>query len=193
MINEFYYYAIYKPYNVISQFSKENEQDLTLKDLFSVPSDVYPIGRLDKDSEGLLLLSNDSGLNEQLLHPSNKVTKTYLAQIEGVPSEESVLRLKKGIAIVIHKKTHQTLPASVFVIDEPFQIPIRNPPIRFRKNIPTSWLKIEIKEGKNRQVRKMCAAVGLPVLRLIRISMGKYTLPVLENGWIRKIMKSEII
>ncbi len=188
------YYIIFKPYNVLSQFSKEGPEDVTLSDLnFTFPKEVYPVGRLDKDSEGLLLLSNDKTLNIKLLNPKKEHTRTYWVQVEGTPTSEALLRLTKGVDISINGKTHRTLPANVDVLeDEPNQLPARNPPIRFRANIPTTWLAITLTEGKNRQVRRMCAAIGCPVLRLVRWSMESVTLEGMRAGEVRIVDKTLI-
>jgi 23S rRNA pseudouridine2457 synthase len=171
------YFAIYKPYMMISQFTPENEGDVTLADLdFDFPKDCYTIGRLDKDSEGLLLLTNDNHLKTKVLEPKFKQSKTYYAQVEGIPTVEAMQHLQRGVEISINGKKHKTLPAKASILDECPALPERNPPIRFRAAIPTTWIQLTITEGKNRQVRRMCAAVGLPVLRLVRFSMGNLTL-----------------
>lgn len=158
---------------MLSQFSREHEHHVTLADLdFEFAKDVYPIGRLDADSEGLLLLSNDKSLTDKLLHPNRKVAKTYLAQIEGIPTTDGLQKLKRGVIIKVKKKEHKTLPCEVSLLTEEPNLPERNPPIRFRKFIPTSWVSITIKEGKNRQVRRMFASINNPVLRLVRVSLG---------------------
>lgn len=167
-------FAIYKPYGMLSQFTKEMDYHQTLADLeFDFEKDVYPIGRLDRDSEGLLLLSNNKTLTSRILEPSQKIKKTYLAQVEGVPNEKALLQLERGILLKINKKEFQTSPSIVRVLPESeIHFPERNPPIRKRKNKPTSWVEISIVEGKNRQVRKMFAHVQFPVLRLIRVGIG---------------------
>ena len=179
----FHYFAVYKPYMMICQFTPENYGDVTLSDLgFDIPKDCYSVGRLDKDSEGLLLISNDNLLKTKFLNPQFNHHKTYLAQVEGAATNESIADLRKGVEISIDGKKYKTLPAAVEVLtDEPF-LPPRNPPIRFRASIPTTWIKITITEGKNRQVRKMCAAVGFPVLRLVRHSLEDLELADLKNG-----------
>lgn len=170
------YIIFYKPYQVLSQFSPEQDKK-TLADFFSsLPKNVYPVGRLDYDSEGLLLLTNDKALTHQLLEPRNKHHRTYFVQVEGVPGVEALDRLRHGVTIAINGKAHHTAPAIVKHFDTPPEVPDRYPPIRFRKEIPTSWLSITLTEGKNRQVRRMTAAVGLPTLRLIRHSIGSITI-----------------
>ncbi len=171
MTQSYHYYLFHKPYGVLSQFSKEKPNHVTLADFLSLPKDVYPVGRLDKDSEGLLLLTNDNKLKTRLLNPSSKVTKTYVVQLDKDITDDAIGKLEAGITIKVKKKPYTTLPANVKKITD-FKYPERNPPVRYRANIPTSWIMIEIHEGKNRQIRKMCASVGFPVLRLIRVSIG---------------------
>ncbi len=169
-------YIIYKPYGMLSQFTKEAAHHVTLADLdFNFGKDVYPVGRLDADSEGLLLLSSDKSLNKKILHPSKKQNKTYLVQVEGSPNQQDFDVFADGINIKIKGKIHACLPASARVLSESPDLPERIPPIRVRKNIPDTWVEITLLEGKNRQVRKMCASVGFPVLRLVRVSLSKWT------------------
>jgi 23S rRNA pseudouridine2457 synthase len=187
------YFAIYKPYMMISQFTPENEGDVTLADLdFDFPKDCYTIGRLDKDSEGLLLLTNDNQLKTKVLEPKYKQAKTYYAQVEGTPTADEMQRLQRGVEISINGKKHKTLPAKASILDESPVLPERNPPIRFRAAIPTTWIQLTITEGKNRQVRRMCAAVGLPVLRLVRFSMGDLTLQDIDLQQVRALEKDFI-
>ncbi len=171
------YYFVFKPYGMLSQFTREQEGQVTLADLgFHFPANAYPVGRLDADSEGLLLITNDKSLNAKLLNPKSHAPKTYLAQVEGIPSEADLEKLRQGIVIRINGEAYRTKPAQVRLLTEAPDLPVRNPPIRVRKSIPDSWLEITLTEGKNRQVRRMGAAVGFPVLRLVRIAIGAYRL-----------------
>lgn len=170
-------YIIYKPYGMLSQFTKEVETHVTLADLdFKFDSDVYPVGRLDSDSEGLLLLTNDKSLNQRLLSPKSKSPKVYHIQVEGTPSEAALQQIREGVTIRIKGKSIETQPCQINrVVDLP-QFPDRVPPIRVRKSIPTTWLAITLTEGKNRQVRRMLATINHPVLRLIRTQFAGYQL-----------------
>jgi 23S rRNA pseudouridine2457 synthase len=165
-----------KPYGVICQFSRDGMHP-TLADYIALP-DFYPAGRLDTDSEGLLALTDDGQLQHRITDPKHKLPKTYWVQVEGVPDEDALERLRNGIAL----NDISTQPAEARVIDEPAGLWPRDPPIRARKNIPTNWLELTLREGKNRQVRRMTAAVGLPTLRLIRYCIGEWTLDGIEPG-----------
>lgn len=164
-----------KPYGVISQFSEHNTYD-SLKDFIPIKN-VYPAGRLDADSEGLVILTDNGQFQNRLSSPSSNIEKIYLVQVENIPKMEEIMRLEKGIQI----SSYVTKKSKVKLIEEP-QLWERNPPIRKRKFIPTSWLEIKISEGKNRQVRKMTAAIGCPTLRLIRTAVGDYSLGNLQPG-----------
>ncbi|MEL7119845.1 MAG: pseudouridine synthase [Bacteroidota bacterium] len=189
----FDYFIIYKPYGYLSQFTKETEDHLTLADLdFPFPSDAYPVGRLDKDSEGLLIITNDKKLNAKLLHPKNKHRRTYLVQVDNIPTKEAIDQLSQGVDIKINKKIHHTLPATATLLSNPPTLPDRDPPVRFRKNIPTAWVSLTLTEGKNRQVRRMCAKVGYPVLRLVRLRIENLVLDPLLVGSVKRVEKTEI-
>jgi 23S rRNA pseudouridine2457 synthase len=165
-----------KPYGVICQFSRDGMHP-TLADYIAVP-EVYPAGRLDTDSEGLLLLTDDGKLQHRITDPKHKLPKTYWVQVEGAPDEAALQQLQRGVQL----KDGMTLPAEARAMDEPAGLWPRNPPVRFRQNIPTSWIALTIREGKNRQVRRMTAAVGFPTLRLIRYRIGDWMLDGIAPG-----------
>ena len=165
-----------KPFNVLSQFSDSGSQTTTLAEFIPLP-DVYPAGRLDKDSEGLLLLTDSGRLQHKIAHPKHSKEKSYWVQLEGQISEQALQQLRKGVSL----KDGLTRPAKARAINEP-SVWERIPPIRERKNIPTSWIELTITEGRNRQVRRMTAAVGFPTLRLIRHRIGPWQLKKLQPG-----------
>jgi len=174
--------AFHKPYGVLSQFSPDESSNRTLAD-FGFPKEVYPVGRLDADSEGLLLLSDEAGFNTRLLDPEFGHSRSYWVQVERIPSEESIARLASGIAI----QDYITRPCRAWLLDPRPEIPSRNPPIRVRKNVPDSWIGIELTEGRNRQVRRMTAAVGHPTLRLLRVRIGGLELGIFCPGEWREL------
>ena len=176
---------------MLSQFTKEAEHHITLSELYDFPKDVYSVGRLDKDSEGLLILTNDKRLNHKLLNPKFNHKKTYHVQVEGIPDVNSIEQLKKGVGIKLKKTVYRTKPAEVSFLEN-VDYKERVPPVRFRKNIPTSWLSITISEGKNRQVRKMCASIGFPCLRLIRASIESIHLHNFSNLDVEEVSKNFI-
>ena len=176
-----------KPFNVVCQFSPHVLADgalghATLNDYIEIPN-VYAAGRLDTDSEGLLILTDDGALQHRLSHPKHKEIKTYWAQVEGTPHTSDLQALKHGIDL----GDFVTQPAAVRVMDEPPNLWVRVPPIRERKAIPTTWLEIKISEGKNRQVRRMTAKIGFPTLRLIRYAIGAYTIDDIKTGTYKMI------
>jgi 23S rRNA pseudouridine2457 synthase len=185
------YFIIYKPYHVLTQFSSEGEKK-SLAQYFKVPKDVYPVGRLDYDSEGLLLLTNDKQLNHRLLNPARKHEREYWVQVEGLATQEALKNLRTGVTISINGVAHKTLPCKADLISNEPVVAERNPPIRFRKNIPVSWISLTLTEGKNRQVRRMTAKIGFPTLRLIRYRIEKITLNGLKPGAMKELSKEEM-
>ncbi len=184
------YFMIHKPYGCLSQFSGEAE-DFTLADLDEFPRDVYPVGRLDKDSEGLLLLTNDKRLNNKLLNPRFAHEREYWVQVEGEAREQHLEALRAGVEIRVKKEVYRCRPLKASILEGHFLLE-RNPPIRFRKHIPTSWLSLCLTEGKNRQVRRMTAKVGLPTLRLFRYRIQDLVLPDGEPGLVKELSRKEL-
>jgi len=180
--------ALNKPYGVLSQFTPEPGSKWRTLAEFGLPAGVYSIGRLDADSEGLLLLSDEPGLNTRLLDPTRARRREYWAQVEGVPAPVSLARLEQGGVAL---DNYQTLPCRVRRLDPPPAVAPRTPPIRVRKNIPDSWLALELTEGKNRQVRRMTAAIGHPTLRLIRVRIGEFGAHGLAPGKWRELTAAE--
>lgn len=178
--------AFHKPCGVLSQFTPDGSPNRTLSE-FGFPKEVYPIGRLDSDSEGLLLLSDEEGLNTRLLDPERGHTRRYWAQVERIPSGESLARLAGGVAI----QEYKTRPCKAWLLDSQPDVPPRDPPIRVRKNVPDCWIALELTEGKNRQVRRMTAAIGHPTLRLLRVAIGELELGKLPSGLWRELTADE--
>ena len=169
--------AFHKPYGVLSNFTPDGSPNRTLAE-FKFPKNVYPIGRLDADSEGLLLLTDEPALNERLLHPKQAHPREYWAEVERIPTPAALHQLERGVLV----QGHTTLPCRAQFLEPQPQLPPRDPPIRFRKKVPTCWIALELIEGKNRQVRRMTAAVGHPTLRLLRVRIGEYRLENLKCG-----------
>jgi 23S rRNA pseudouridine2457 synthase len=179
--------AFNKPHGVLSQFTTDLPGQRTLAQ-FGFPRRVYPLGRLDLDSEGLLLLSDEGALNARLLNPKEAHWRTYHVQVEGLPTAGALRKISAGVVV----QGRLTLPARCRVLEVAPTLPPRDPPVRFRKNIPTSWISVELHEGRNRQVRKMTAAVGLPTLRLVRVRIGAFELPAgLPQGEWRELSAAE--
>lgn len=182
------YVLFYKPFNVLCQFSPEPGKQ-TLKDHLSLPTDIYPVGRLDYDSEGLLLLTNDNVVKHKLTDPASEHPKIYCTQVERIPDEAALEQLRRGVII----EGKRTKPAEVRLLTEEPSFPERSVPIRFRKNVPTAWISLTLREGRNRQVRRMTAAVGHPTLRLVRTAIGSLTIGTLQPGEWREVARTEII
>ena len=177
---------------VLSQFTSEGGKK-SLADVCDVPKDVYPVGRLDYDSEGLLILTNDTTLNHRLLHPMHKHEREYWVQVDGEITNDAIVNLQSGVTISIDGKSYSTLPCKASKFITPPIIIDREPPIRVRKNIPTSWISLVLQEGKNRQVRRMTAAVGFPTLRLIRYRIEQLTIDDLKPGEIMQLQQTNIM
>lgn len=189
---QLHYFIFYKPYQVLCQFSPEPGKTVLSDVLPPLPSDVYPAGRLDYDSEGLLLLTNDGSLISRLLEPRYAHPRSYLVQVEGMISSDALNALRAGIVIKVNGKEYRTGKTQAEACTVPPEVPERNPPIRYRKYLPTSWIHLTLGEGKNRQVRKMTAAVGFPTLRLIRYSIGGITMKGLAPGQCRTLTGKEL-
>jgi 23S rRNA pseudouridine2457 synthase len=178
--------AFNKPFGVLSQFTSDGSSHRTLAE-FGFPPRVYPLGRLDADSEGLLLLSDEPAVNERLLHPRHAHRRIYWAQVERIPGAQALADLAKGLQI----QQRQTLPCRAWLLKPQVQVPPRQPPIRFRKTVPTCWIALELVEGKNRQVRRMTAAIGHPTLRLLRVQIGNFALGDLPAGKWKEMSAAE--
>jgi 23S rRNA pseudouridine2457 synthase len=179
------YFLVDKPFGMLSQFTREHPDHRVLGELHPFPKEVYPVGRLDRDSEGLLILTDDGRLNQALLHPRFGHPRTYWVQVEGIPDAATRRRLAAGPTIRVKKQDHRCHPLTVLPIE--VNLPDRDPPVRARKTVPDSWLALTLTEGKNRQVRRMCAAVGHPVLRLIRHAIGEVSRADLGGQAVRKV------
>jgi 23S rRNA pseudouridine2457 synthase len=188
--NVYRYFKVYKPYGMLSQFTREAGHP-SLADLdFRFPKDVYPVGRLDHDTEGLLLLTNDPGINKALLAPDSKKRKTYWVQVEGLPDDTALTALRAGVTINLKGKLHQTLPALVKNMPPP-NLPERNPSVNYLKHPVNSWIELSLTEGKNHQVRKMTAKVGHPTLRLIRFAIENVTLEGTQPGEVLEMKQAD--
>lgn len=186
-----HYFIVYKPYEVLTRFGKEGDKAV-LSDFFDVPRDVYPVGRLDYDSEGLLILTNDKSMNHRLLNPRFAHEREYWVQVDGAVTNEAIRQLQEGVQINVDGKPFRTRGCDAAIFPEDPFVPERNPPIRFRKHIPAPWLRLILREGKNRQVRKMTAAIGFPTLRLIRYRIEKLTVEGMQPGDITELTQGEM-
>jgi 23S rRNA pseudouridine2457 synthase len=187
-----HYYLFYKPYQTLSQFSAEGDKKTLADYLPGIPKNVYPVGRLDYDSEGLLLLTDDTRLNHHLLNPLFAHQRTYWVQVEGAITNDAIAQLQQGVTIAIDGKPHRTRKAIAKILIDAPDVPERHPPIRYRKDIPTSWVALTLTEGKNRQVRRMTAAVGFPTLRLVRSAIGSLVIDGLQPGTHRLLSEADV-
>ena len=183
-------YRFWKPYGVLTKFTDEQHRP-TLADYVQIPK-IYAAGRLDLDSEGLLLLTDSGSLSHRLTDPRFEHRRTYWAQVERVPDETALAQLRSGVELSENGQRWKTRPAQAKLLDAPPDLPEREPPIRFRKNVPTAWLQLTITEGRNRQVRRMTAAVGYPTLRLVRWAIGSLTLAGLQPGMLLPLSSAEV-
>jgi len=182
------YFVAYKPYGILTKFTDAEGRPTLARLGFAFPGDVYPVGRLDMDSEGLLLLANDRGLTHALLDPGFRHEREYHVQVEGEPSREALVALERGVTI----EGRRTLPASARRLVPPPDFPERDPPIRERRSIPTAWISLTLVEGRNRQVRRMTAAVGHPTLRLVRVRIEGLTLGAMKPAEVRALAPAEV-
>jgi 23S rRNA pseudouridine2457 synthase len=187
----FRYFIAYKPYQTLSQFTSALNKK-TLADYFSVPKNVYPVGRLDEDSEGLMILTSDKKLNHHLLDPAFEHEREYWVQVEGEITSDAVMQMQQGLQLNIKNEMREMKPGIVTVFKEPPEVTERIPPVRYRANIATSWIKIILKEGKNRQVRKMTAKVGFPTLRLIRYRIEDIELKNMQPAMMIELSKKSL-
>ncbi len=187
-MDQYHYIAFFKPFDVLSQFTSEAGH-ASLADFGPFPQSVYAAGRLDVDSEGLLILTDDAQLKHRLTSPEFGHPRTYLVQVEGIPDPRSIRRLESGVLI----ERKKTLPATAELLSVEPHLPERSKPIRFRKSVPTSWLKLTLREGRNRQARKMTAAVGYPTLRLVRVNIGRIGLDGLKPGEQRTLSRKDVM
>ncbi len=190
MKRDFRYYIIHKPYQVLSQFTDENGNP-GLGSVYNLPKNIYPVGRLDLDSEGLLILTDDKSINNKLLNPTHQHNRTYWVEVEGVPDHLALAKFEKGLEIKFNGKAHKTLPCKIAILDS-VNLPERVPPVNYQKHPIRSWLEIKLMEGKNRQVRRMTAAIGHPTLRLIRVAIEDLSLFPLQSGEITQISQKAI-
>ena len=187
----FRYFIVYKPYQTLSQFSAAPGKK-TLGDFFIVPRDVYPVGRLDENSEGLLILTNDAKLNHRLLDPSFEHEREYWVQVEGSITQQAITQIQQGLQLNIKGKSERTKPCVAHIFNSAPQVEERKPPVRHRASISTSWIKVILKEGKNRQVRKMTAQVGFPALRLLRYRIENIELKNMKPATMIEVSKKTI-
>ena len=190
MSNQYSYYIVYKPFGMISQFTPEGNK-AALGSLFKFPLDCYPVGSLETESEGLLLLTNDKKINHKFLNPTVEHKRTYFVQVDGEISDGAIQKLIAGVEVKIEGKIFKTTKSVVKKMEEP-SLPPRNPPVRFRKTVPTSWISITLSDQKNKQVRQMMAAVGFPALRIVRVKMGNLELKAMLPGDVVELKSTEV-
>ena len=190
MSNLYSYFIVYKPYGMLSQFTPEGNKP-ALSSLLKFPLDCYPVGKLETECEGLLLLTNDKKISQKFLNPTVEFKRTYYVQVDGAINEEAITRLAMGVDVKVEGKIFNSKNAIVSKIDEP-SLPPRVPPVRFRKTVPTSWINITLVEQKNKQVRQMMGAVGFPALRIVRIKMGNLELPEMLSGDVIELKSAEV-
>lgn len=183
------YFVIFKPFGMLTQFSGDGN---TLGNLGEFPSDVYPVGRLDKDSEGLLIITNDKTLNHRLLDPVQGHRREYYVQVEGDITQEALHKLESGLLIQVDKRAYRTKKAVAKTLKAAPKLPERIPPVRYRKTVPDSWISLTLTEGKNRQVRKMTAAAGFPTLRLVRWAIEDLTIEGFESGQVEELSRNAV-
>ena len=187
-----HYFVIYKPFGMMSQFSVENDKPVLANLAHRFPKDVYPVEPINADSEGLIILSNDRALKQQMLDASKKTAKTYLLQVEGDVTDEALKTLSQGVTISVEGNAIKAPKVKVRIIEKPFWIADRIPTVRYRKSVPETWLELSIVEGKNSHVRRMTAAVGFPTLRLIRIGIGKLWLTDMKQGEVKEVKREDL-
>jgi 23S rRNA pseudouridine2457 synthase len=190
MNNQYSYYLVYKPYGMLSQFTPEGNKP-ALSSLLKFPLDCYPVGQLETESEGLLLLTNDKKVSQKFLNPTVEFKRTYLVQVDGDITEEALQKLRDGVDVKVEGKIFNSKNAVVEKIETPV-LPPRNPPVRFRKTVPTSWISITLTEQKNKQVRSMLSAVGFPALRIVRQKMGNLELREMLSGDVIELESAEV-
>ncbi len=190
MSSQYTYYRIYKPYGMLSQFTPEGNKP-ALGSLLKFPLDCYPVGSLETEAEGLLILTNDRKVSQKFLDSKAEHKQTYFVQVDGAITEEAIEKLSIGVEVKIEGKSFNTQPANVKIIEEP-KLPSRNPPVRFRKTVPTTWIRITLIESKNKQVRQMASAVGFPALRIVRFAFEKLDIGEMNSGDVMELSRNDV-
>lgn len=189
-MSQYSYFVVYKPFGMLCQFTPEGNKP-ALSSLYKFPLDCYPVGSLETESEGLVLLTNDKKINQKFLNPTVEHKRTYFVQVDGDITDVAIGKLIEGVEIKVEGKSFTSKKASVEKIEEP-TLPLRNPPVRFRKTVPTSWISIALSEQKNKQLRQMMAAVGFPALRIVRMKMGNLELNGMQPSDVVELNNAEI-